>query len=70
MWVLGLSTYAAPGSFADYLQIVTLSLISLSYRYHFTYAGIAVYITHDISDFFLAVSRTLRLAQHNLGCRC
>ncbi|KAK7942515.1 uncharacterized protein PG986_011628 [Apiospora aurea] len=40
-------------------HIVTLSLISLSYRYHFTYAGIAVYITHDISDFFLAVSKSL-----------
>ncbi|KAK7975396.1 hypothetical protein PG989_013859 [Apiospora arundinis] len=40
-------------------HIVTLSLISLSYRFHFTYAGIAVYITHDISDFFLAVSKSL-----------
>jgi acyl-CoA-dependent ceramide synthase len=28
----------------------------LSYRFHFTYMGLAVYITHDISDFFLAVS--------------
>lgn len=37
-------------------HIVTLSLIALSYRFHFTYMGIAVYITHDISDFFLAVS--------------
>lgn len=36
-------------------HIVTLSLIGLSYRFHFTYIGIAVYITHDISDFFLAV---------------
>jgi acyl-CoA-dependent ceramide synthase len=32
-----------------------LALIGLSYRFHFTYMGIAVYITHDISDFFLAV---------------
>jgi acyl-CoA-dependent ceramide synthase len=38
-------------------HIVTLTLITLSYRFHFTYIGIAVYITHDISDFFLAVSR-------------
>lgn len=38
-------------------HIVTLALIALSYRFHFTYMGIAVYITHDISDFFLAVSR-------------
>jgi acyl-CoA-dependent ceramide synthase len=37
-------------------HIITISLIWLSYRFHFTYMGIAVYITHDISDFFLAVS--------------
>jgi len=37
-------------------HVVTLSLIWSSYRFHFTYMGIAVYITHDISDFFLAVS--------------
>lgn len=36
-------------------HIVSLSLIGLSYRFHFTYMGLAVYITHDISDFFLAV---------------
>ena len=35
---------------------VTLTLIALSYRFHFTYMGIAVYLSHDISDFFLAVS--------------
>lgn len=37
-------------------HVVTLGLIALSYRFHFTYMGLAVYITHDISDFFLAVS--------------
>ena len=37
-------------------HIVSLSLIGLSYRFHFTYIGLAVYVTHDISDFFLAVS--------------
>jgi very-long-chain ceramide synthase len=37
-------------------HIVSLALIWLSYRFHFTYIGIAVYTTHDISDFFLAVS--------------
>lgn len=37
-------------------HVITVSLIWLSYRFHFTYMGIAVYITHDISDFFLAVS--------------
>ena len=36
-------------------HIVTLALIGLSYRFHFAHMGIAVYITHDISDFFLAV---------------
>jgi len=38
-------------------HIITLTLIWLSYRFHFTYMGVAVYVTHDISDFFLAVSR-------------
>ena len=37
-------------------HIVTIALIWLSYRFHFTYMGLAVYITHDVSDFFLAVS--------------
>lgn len=36
-------------------HIVTLGLIGLSYRFHFTYMGIAVYLTHDMSDLFLAV---------------
>lgn len=36
-------------------HIVTLALIGLSYRFHFTYIGVAIYTTHDISDFFLAV---------------
>lgn len=36
-------------------HIITLALIWCSYRFHFTYMGLAVYITHDISDFFLAV---------------
>ncbi|TQN67444.1 Sphingosine N-acyltransferase-like protein FUM17 [Colletotrichum shisoi] len=40
-------------------HIVTLSLIGLSYRFHFTYMGIAVYLTHDISDFFMAMSKSL-----------
>lgn len=37
-------------------HIVTIALISLSYKCHFTYMGIAIYLSHDISDFFLAVS--------------
>ncbi|KAJ0297752.1 hypothetical protein COL5a_011907 [Colletotrichum fioriniae] len=47
----------------DYYELVahhcvTLALIGLSYRFHFTYMGIAVYLTHDISDFFMAMSKT------------
>lgn len=41
-------------------HIVSLALIALSYRFHFTYIGLAVYVTHDISDFFLAVSTEKR----------
>ncbi|KAI0200799.1 TLC domain-containing protein [Astrocystis sublimbata] len=40
-------------------HIVTVSLIALSYRFHFTMMGVLVYVTHDISDFFLAASKTL-----------
>ena len=42
-------------------HFVTMSLIWLSYRFHFTYMGLAVYITHDISDFFLAVRFSPRI---------
>lgn len=45
-------------------HIVSLSLIALSYRFHFTYIGIAVYTTHDISDFFLATSKSLNYLDH------
>ncbi|KAF9871358.1 TLC domain-containing protein [Colletotrichum karsti] len=45
-------------------HIVTLALIGLSYRFHFTYMGIAVYLTHDISDFFMAMSKTLNYIDH------
>ncbi len=38
-------------------HIITLALIWCSYRFHFTYIGVAVYVTHDISDFFIAVSQ-------------
>jgi acyl-CoA-dependent ceramide synthase len=47
-------------------HIVSLALIGLSYRFHFTYIGLAVYITHDISDFFLATSKTLNYLDHFL----
>ncbi|EQK98633.1 TRAM/LAG1/CLN8 domain-like protein [Ophiocordyceps sinensis CO18] len=45
-------------------HIVSLALIGLSYRFHFTYMGIAVYTTHDISDFFLASSKVLNYIDH------
>ncbi|KAF7540113.1 hypothetical protein G7Z17_g12268 [Cylindrodendrum hubeiense] len=47
-------------------HIVSLSLIALSYRFHFTYIGLAVYVTHDISDFFLATSKTLNYLDSSL----
>ncbi|KAI1498249.1 longevity assurance proteins LAG1/LAC1 [Biscogniauxia marginata] len=40
-------------------HVVTITLIGLSYQFHFTYIGIAVYVSHDISDFFLAISKSL-----------
>lgn len=39
-------------------HFVTVELIALSWRFHFTYLGLLVFVTHDGSDFFLAV-RTL-----------
>lgn len=48
-------------------HIITVALIWCSYRFHFTYMGLGVYITHDISDFFLAVSGSslpLPIASH------
>ncbi|KAE8450865.1 hypothetical protein EG329_005305 [Mollisiaceae sp. DMI_Dod_QoI] len=45
-------------------HIVSLALIGLSYRFHFTYMGLGVFITHDISDFFLATSKTLNYLDH------
>ncbi|KAK9451107.1 TLC domain-containing protein [Limtongia smithiae] len=40
-------------------HIITIALIFCSYRFHFTWIGIAVYITMDTSDFVLAMSKTL-----------
>jgi len=37
-------------------HLLTVALIAGSYCFHLTYAGLAVFVTHDISDFFLAVS--------------
>ncbi|KAE9381168.1 longevity assurance proteins LAG1/LAC1 [Stipitochalara longipes BDJ] len=40
-------------------HIVTLVLIAASYRFHFTYMGLGVFVTHDLSDCFFAISKTL-----------
>ncbi|KAL3241081.1 sphingosine N-acyltransferase LAC1 [Nakaseomyces bracarensis] len=40
-------------------HVVTLLLIWSSYVFHFTKMGLAVYITMDVSDFFLSLSKTL-----------
>ncbi|BFZ57700.1 sphingosine N-acyltransferase lag1 [Savitreella phatthalungensis] len=40
-------------------HIVTLLLIGLSYIFHFTWIGLAVFITMDSSDVFLALSKNL-----------
>ncbi|KAH3682191.1 hypothetical protein WICPIJ_006854 [Wickerhamomyces pijperi] len=38
-------------------HIVTILLIWASYVFHFTKMGLAIYITMDVSDFFLAISK-------------
>lgn len=40
-------------------HIITMALIFLSYRFHFTKIGLDVYVTMDLSDFFLALSKIL-----------
>jgi very-long-chain ceramide synthase len=40
-------------------HLTTLSLIFLSYRFHFTWIGVPVFWTHDISDIILAVCKIL-----------
>lgn len=40
-------------------HIITIALIWLSYRFHFTWMGLEIYVTMDVSDFFLATSKTL-----------
>jgi acyl-CoA-dependent ceramide synthase len=40
-------------------HITTLSLIFLSYRFHFTWIGVPVFWTHDISDVLLSFSKIL-----------
>ncbi|KAG5364802.1 Sphingosine N-acyltransferase LAC1 [Yarrowia sp. E02] len=45
-------------------HIVTIALIWCSYRFHFTWMGLCVYVTMDVSDVFLAVSKTLNYVDH------
>lgn len=40
-------------------HIVTILLISLSYMFNYTWMGLGIYITMDVSDFFLGTSKTL-----------
>lgn len=47
-------------------HVVTMALIFLSYWFHFTWIGLAVYITMDISDLFLAISKTLNYLNSNV----
>ncbi|SCU89648.1 LANO_0D05842g1_1 [Lachancea nothofagi CBS 11611] len=47
-------------------HVVTLALIWLSYVFHFTKMGLAIYITMDVSDFFLSLSKTLNYMDSSL----
>jgi len=49
-------------------HVVTIGLIYFSFRYHFTHIGIGIYITHDISDFFLAVGHPFTFLHHGFCC--
>jgi len=48
----------------DFLELVihhltTISLIFLSYRFHFTWIGVPVFWTHDVSDILLTLCKIL-----------
>jgi acyl-CoA-dependent ceramide synthase len=47
-------------------HIVTILSIWLSYVFHFTKMGLPIYITMDVSDFFLAVSKILNYLDSGL----
>lgn len=59
--VLGLQLEKPRKDFKELVfhHIVTIALIWCSYRFHFTWMGIAIYVTMDVSDFFLSFSKTL-----------
>jgi acyl-CoA-dependent ceramide synthase len=46
-------------------HIVTLVLIATSYRFHFTYMGLGVFITHDLTDCFFAVCPLFQESNRN-----
>ncbi|TID30273.1 hypothetical protein CANINC_001153 [Pichia inconspicua] len=47
-------------------HIVTILLVSLSYMFNYTWMGLAIYITMDVSDLFLGTSKTLNYLNHPL----
>ncbi|PLB47145.1 longevity assurance proteins LAG1/LAC1, partial [Aspergillus steynii IBT 23096] len=47
-------------------HFVTVGLIALSWRFHFTYLGVVIFVTHDASDFFLATSKLLNYLDNPL----
>lgn len=47
-------------------HVVTILLISLSYMFNYTWMGLAIYITMDVSDFFLGTSKTLNYIESPL----
>lgn len=44
-------------------HIITMLLISLSVMFNFTHVGLCIYITMDVSDFFLGLSKSLNYIQ-------
>ncbi|KAI1322370.1 TLC domain-containing protein [Xylariaceae sp. FL0255] len=45
-------------------HVVTVALVALSWRFHFAVVGVLVFVTHDLSDFFLAVSKSINYTDH------
>ncbi|KAG2733306.1 hypothetical protein G9P44_004296 [Scheffersomyces stipitis] len=48
-------------------HIITIALIWSSYRFHFTWMGLEIFITMDVSDFFLASSKTLNYLDYAIS---
>ncbi|KAK9459465.1 TLC domain-containing protein [Lipomyces oligophaga] len=45
-------------------HVVTIALIFCSYKFHFTWMGLPVYITMDLSDLMLSISKTMNYLNH------